>query len=431
VRILCDKRVPQPAAAKFIVTAQSITAVVFWLSAIGIVYAYVAYPAVLWVLAAVFGHQRERPRRNIEDTPLVSLLIAAHNEERVIEARIKNALALDYPADRIEIVIASDGSTDRTVPIVRGTPDPRLRLIAPHTRRGKTRVLNEVIPTLQGDIVILSDANTSIEPSAVHRFVDWFGDPAVGVVVGRLALADPVHGKNVDSLYWRYETFLKRSEARLNALLGANGAIYALRRNLFAPIPGETLLDDFVLPLLVKLRTGAEIVYDTTIVAFEETPAEIGSEFKRRSRIGAGGAQSITILWRLLSPTRGWIAFTFASHKVLRWCGPLLLIGALGSNTLLLGQRLYQATLAAQAFLYAASAVGAMVSGSGTTARLLRLTTLFTAMNVALLSGLCRWVAGIQSGIWQPTVRGRAESLETPAGSALLVESSDVGHVRE
>jgi glycosyltransferase involved in cell wall biosynthesis len=347
----------------------------------------------------------------------VSVLIAAHNEEDVIAERIANALALDYPADRLEIVVASDGSTDGTVELARQADDPRVRVLDLSRRRGKAAVLKEVIPDLQGDVVVLSDANTSMEPTAVRRFVQWFRDEAVGVVVGRLVLTDPTTGTNVDSLYWRYETFLKQMDARLNALLGANGAIYALRRSLFVPLPDGTLVDDFLLPLLVRLKTNCEIVYDRAIVAHEETPADMGSEFKRRSRIGAGGFQSLTVLWPLLSPARGWIAFTFLSHKVLRWVCPFFLLGALAANALLLEHGLYRLALSAQGFLYAAAAAGAIAPGSGRAVRLLRLATLFTSMNAALLTGFLRWAAGVQAGTWKRTARNL---VKRPASAAAL-----------
>src|SRR5262249_24384375 len=153
-----------------------------------------------------------------------------------------------------EIVVASDGSTDGTVTMARATGDPRVRVLDFPERRGKAAVLNTVIPQLTSDLVILSDAHTAMKRSAVRRFVRWFRDETIGVVVGRLVLTDPATGRNVHSLYWRYETFLKQLDARLGALLGANGAIYALRRRLFEPMPADTLADDLMLPLLVRLK---------------------------------------------------------------------------------------------------------------------------------------------------------------------------------
>ena len=233
-------------------------------------------------------------------------------------------------------MIGLDGCSDGTAEIVRRFEDRGVRLLDFGERRGKASVLNAAMNLVEGEIVLMSDANTDIDPQAARRLVRWFQNPEVGAVVGRLILTDPRSGKNADGLYWKYETFLKRCEGRLGALLGANGAIYAIRRELYVPIPAETIIDDFVIPLLAKLRSGCAIVYDCDAVAREETPPDVSSEFHRRARIGAGGFQSIALLWRLLDPRRGWVAFTFLSHKVLRWLCPFFLIGLLASNLFLL-----------------------------------------------------------------------------------------------
>jgi cellulose synthase/poly-beta-1,6-N-acetylglucosamine synthase-like glycosyltransferase len=271
-------------------------------------------------------------------------------------------------------------------------------------RRGKAGVLNAAFRALRGEIVLLSDANTFTDVDAVRRIVRWFADPRVGVVCGRLVLTDPATGQNVDSLYWRYETFLKRCEGRLGALLGANGAIYAVRRSCFTGIRSDTIVDDFVIPLVTRLRCGCTIMYDETALAYEETPADFGSEFRRRSRIGAGGFQSLNTLWRLLGPRYGWLAFSFLSHKVLRWMCPFVMIGALATSLLLAGHRLYLAALIAQVLGYGLSALG-LARGARPTPRVLRLATMFTTMNAALLVGFWLWASGGQRGIWQRTAR--------------------------
>jgi cellulose synthase/poly-beta-1,6-N-acetylglucosamine synthase-like glycosyltransferase len=380
-------------------------ACVFWICAGCVFYAYIGYPFVIWCLSRLFGRRLQAPVGGEEDLPTVSLLIAAHNEEAVIGERLRNALAMDYPADKLEIVVASDGSTDATAEIVRRYADDGVRLLAYELRRGKAAVLNAALPELTGKIIMLSDANTYTEPSAARRIVRWFREPGVGVVCGRLVLTDPATGHNVDSLYWKYETFLKKCDGRLGALLGANGAIYALRRECYTRIPNDTIVDDLVIPLLAKLRTGCTIVYDWEAVAREETPANLGSEFHRRARIGAGGFQSIGILWRLLDPRRGWIAFTFFSHKVLRWLCPFFLLGLLASNLALWEETLYRSALIGQLGFYGVSLLGAVVPGRLKSLKPLRLTTMFTGMNAALLVGFCRWLRGTQKGVWKRTAR--------------------------
>lgn len=376
----------------------------FWLSAALVVYAYLAYPVLVWWLV------RRRPAIEHETPPdnalpSASLLIAAHNEADVIEARIRNALALDYPSDKLEIVVASDGSTDGTNEIVRRFVGPRVRLLEFAPRRGKAATLNGAVRQLRGELVMFSDANTFWDASAARALARWFAEPATGVVCGRLQLVDPASGNNVDSLYWRYENFLKRCEARLGVLLGANGAIYAMRRRLVEPIPDDTIVDDFVIPLSAYLRTGCRMIYDPSATASEETPARLGCEFRRRARIGAGGFQSLARLGGLCRWRHGWLAFAFVSHKLCRWLAPFGLIAALVANVALAGTPSFRALLAGQAAFYSVAVVGGAVPGRHPLCRLARAATLFTSVNLALLVGCWRWLSGHQRGVWQRTAR--------------------------
>ncbi len=377
----------------------------FWMCLAGVGFAYVGYPLIVWCLARCFGRrQRAEPLRD-DDLPMLSLLIAAHNEEAVIDERLRNALALDYPADKLEIVVACDGCRDATAAIVRCYASRGVRLLECPQRRGKATALNEAFAVLSGDIVMLSDANTNTKATAARQLVRWFRDPSVGAVCGRLVLINPGTGRNVDSLYWKYETFLKRCEGRLGTLLGANGAIYAIRRELFQPIPANTILDDMVIPLLARLRTGCAIIYDPRAVAYEETPADVRDEFRRRSRIGAGGFQSLGLLGKLLDPRRGWIAFTFFSHKVLRWLCPFLLVGMLLSSLLLHEDSFYAAALLSQGIFYALALALNWIPGQPKLIKVLRLTTMFTSMNAALLMGFWLWLSGGQKAAWRRTAR--------------------------
>jgi cellulose synthase/poly-beta-1,6-N-acetylglucosamine synthase-like glycosyltransferase len=392
---------------------QMSTAAIFWISLAAVAYTYFGYPIVIWLLSRLFARRSQTAGDNSE-LPSVSLLIAAYNEAAVIDERVRNALELDYPPDQLQIVVASDGSDDNTAEIVRRYANRGVVLLDRTQRRGKATALNESFKELTGDIVLLSDANTFTDAAAVRKLVRWFRDPEVGVVCGRLVLTDPATGRNVDSYYWRYETFLKKCEGRLGALLGANGAIYAIRRSLYSEIPSNTIVDDFVIPLRAKLRTGCRIVYDSEAVAHEETPASVRSEFHRRSRIGAGGFQSIGMLWRLLHPRYGWGAFTFFSHKILRWMGPFFLVGAFAANValciLLWPDWLYWNLLVGQVAFYATSFLAAFVPTQIRLLKPLRLTTMFTAMNAALFVGFCRWLWGTQKGTWKRTER----LVETP-----------------
>ena len=400
---------------------------VFW-TCFGMVgYAYLTYPGVLWLLARRFGRHPDAPPPVAGALPTVSLLIAAYNEDAEIARRIDNALELDYPRDRLEIVIASDGSSDRTAEIVRSYADRGVRLLDYPERRGKATVLNSAVPELTGDFVLLSDANTQMQPEVVRCMIGWFADPRIGVVCGRLRLFGPAQGRNVDSLYWKYETFLKKCEIRLGALLGANGGLYALRRELFRPIPPDTIVDDFVIPLQAKLRTGCAIVYEPQAVAHEETPQDISAEFHRRARIGAGGFQSIVRLRGLLAPRMGWTAFTFLSHKVMRWLCPFFLIGMLLSNLCLLDQPLYGWLFLGQIAFYGGSLLVGWLPGRSRLLRPFRLTTMFTVMNVALLVGFWRWLRGGQKAAWLRTDRQPPSAAHPPSAGESEAPGENAG----
>jgi cellulose synthase/poly-beta-1,6-N-acetylglucosamine synthase-like glycosyltransferase len=383
----------------------TIAVLIFWFCIAGIIYAYAVYPAVLWVLARQFGSHTEPLHMLDADLPFVSLLIAAHNEAAVIQQRIENALNLDYPRDKLEIVIASDGSNDATAEISRRCADRNVRVLDYQMQRGKAAVLNSAMKETRGKIIVLSDANTFTDPGAVRALIRWFADGSVGAVCGRLILTDPHSGKNADGMYWRYETLLKRLESRLGALLGSNGAIYAIRAELFPEIPAGTIVEDFVIPLLARLQTGCRIVYDESAVAREQSAPDIRGEFRRRVRIGAGDWQAIAMLWPLLDPRQGWVAFTFFSHKVLRWLGPFFLLAAIVLNLLLLGSRLYADLGFAQLSGYAIALLGAAVPKGIPAWKPLRLANLFVSMNLALLFGFFRFIKGPGGGMWKPTQR--------------------------
>jgi cellulose synthase/poly-beta-1,6-N-acetylglucosamine synthase-like glycosyltransferase len=388
---------------------------IFWLSAGMVVYAYLGYPILVWCAARRWDRRALASPADDDRLPTATLLIAAHNEAEVIEARLRNALALDYPADKLEIVIASDGSSDGTSEIVRRFVGPRVRLLDFSQRRGKTAVLNDAVRQLGGELVMFSDANTMWRRDTARRLASWFSTADVGMVCGRLVLTDPATGSNVDGLYWRYETFLKTQEGRLGAVLGANGAVYAMRRSIWRPVASDTIVDDLVIPLSAYLKSRCRMVYDPSAVAGEETPAELTAEFGRRARIGAGGFQAIGRLAGLLHPRHGWLALAFLSHKLLRWFAPFCLIAALAANLTLARDPVYGPLLGCQLAFYLTAAVGSFLPGRHLACRVIRAATLFTSMNLALLVGYGRWLSGRQGGVWRRTARSVAPLDSRPA----------------
>jgi cellulose synthase/poly-beta-1,6-N-acetylglucosamine synthase-like glycosyltransferase len=379
----------------------------FFVSTGLVLHSYVFYPLILAVLGA-------RPARAAavladEDLPFVTLLVAAHNEAQVIGTRVENALACDYPAERFEVLIASDGSSDGTEAIVEAFDDPRVRLLAHHPNRGKSWTLNRALPEARGEVIVMSDANTQFAPDALRELVGrLYAEDRPLAVCGKLVLTDPVSGNNVDGLYWRYESWMKHREGALGATLGANGGIYAIRKADYCPIPDNTILDDMSIPLLMKLQHGGDVVFHERAQAFEEVPPHLDDEFERRVRISAGAYQSLGFLWPLLHPRHGYTAFGFLSHKLLRWLTPHLLLLAALVAVVGLAHPFYQLALAGMAALLLLAWLGRRVEGGSAKARLLRLVSLFVSMNAALFMGFLRWLRSPQAGTWKRTTRESA-----------------------
>ena len=298
--------------------------IVFFVSVGAIVYSYVIYPLLL-ALVPVRQHE-EFPEP--DEWRSVSILISLYNEEIHISQRIENLLALDYPRDKFEILIGSDGSTDHTNELVRRFSDARVQLHEFEQRGGKPRVLNQLVPRTRGELLVFSDANAMFAPDALRKLARHFRDPRIGGVCGRLVFL----GKNNETdeaLYWKLETYLKTRESALDSCLGANGAIYAIRKSCWPVIPDNTFVDDFVIGMRVR-EQWARIVYDREAVATEELPQSVSHEMTRRIRIGAGDFQALFLCWRSLLPWRGFYSLAFWSHKVLRWLAPFFHAGSVG-----------------------------------------------------------------------------------------------------
>ncbi|MCP3101705.1 glycosyltransferase family 2 protein [Myxococcus sp. K15C18031901] len=389
--------------------------VFFWCAALLLAHTYFLYPLSLFALEGVAqvaqnlramrgGEAGRRATRARESRPSVSLVVAAYNEASCIEQKLENSLALAYPADRFEVVIGSDGSSDGTDEKVRECPDARVRL-SPAPRAGKTTVLNRCIPTAKGDIVVLSDANTMIEPDAVEKLVRHFDDPEVGAVCGKLRLYNPTKQDYEESAYWSYESLIKLYEGRRGAVVGANGGLYAIRRTLFTQLPPSTIVDDFVIPLRI-LEKGYKVAYEEEAVAHEETTEDYDKEFGRRARIAAGNFQSLRMVPGLLLPTAGFPAFAFWSHKLLRWCAPALMGIALVANLFLLDSLFYRFTLLGQALFYALAYLGKLGAlKRGTAKRVASVAYYFVTMNLAIVVGFWRFLRNSQRAAWDRTAR--------------------------
>ena len=272
-------------------------------------YSYLGYPLLLFLLASVVQMGRDayylvsraERRRRSERLPRASLLLAAYNEEKVIERTLRNCLAVDYPRECLEILVGSDGSSDGTDAIVRRFEGQGVRLLRFDERRGKLAVVRDCVAQARGDILVFSDANTLLEPDSVRSLVRHFDNPKVGAVCGELRLVHPDGASADEGAYWRYELVLKILESRLDSVLGANGAIYAMRRELFPAMTARLITEDFIIPMKVRSR-GFRVLYDPEAVALETAPAGVEDEFRRRVRIGAGNWQALWYCRDLLLP---------------------------------------------------------------------------------------------------------------------------------
>jgi cellulose synthase/poly-beta-1,6-N-acetylglucosamine synthase-like glycosyltransferase len=377
--------------------------VAFWAAAVLLAQTYFLYPLWLLLLARLKRGERDPAPPRPRVWPTVSLVVAAHDEAECIEEKLRNSLALDYPPDRLEVLIGSDGSTDATDRIVATYADPRVHLsTAP--RAGKTSVLNRCIPDARGDIVVLSDANTRIEAGALKALLPHFEDPSVGAVCGRLQLYNPTRAEYEESAYWRYECWLKAMEGKQGAVVGANGGLYAIRRELYTELPPSTIVDDFVIALRL-LDQGYRVLYEPQALASEETTEDYGREFGRRARIAAGNFQSLGLVPGLLSPFRGFPAFAFWSHKVLRWCAPALMLLALLANVALLDEPFYRFTMAAQVGFYGLAVLGSVAVGPALVRRAAGIAYYFVAMNLAIAVGFWRFLRNSQAAAWERTAR--------------------------
>jgi cellulose synthase/poly-beta-1,6-N-acetylglucosamine synthase-like glycosyltransferase len=370
-----------------------------------LLYAYGAYPGLLWLLSRVVRPDDCR-RGQPTSWPAVSILLSAYNEEQVIAERLGNLLALDYPLERLEILVGSDGSMDRTCEIVNMYEAQGIRLVAFEQRRGKASVLNDLMTRARGEIVILTDANTFFHPQAVRELIKaLWRYPSACAVVGRLDLRSSIAAGNLDGPYWRYETWLKTLESRFGSVLGANGAIYAFRRERYQLLPQNAIVDDFLIPMLMRLRSGGNVFFVPTARAWETSPERVRDEFRRRVRIGAGDLQALIWTWRLLLPWKGMVALAYFSHKVLRWLGPWLMLMGFGANLWSLGTPFFRVLFIGQLGLYGLGIGAALIRHVPILGAAASGVRYFLVLNAALLLGFARFALGIERPFWSTAPR--------------------------
>jgi cellulose synthase/poly-beta-1,6-N-acetylglucosamine synthase-like glycosyltransferase len=378
----------------------------FWLSILLIVYAYVGYPLAT-VLLSLFV-RKEVQRADIE--PMVSLLITAYNEEKDMAAKIENCLALDYPEDKLEIVVASDGSTDATDDIVRGyeTNEAGVRVVLHRVegRLGKTAAQNSAVRICRGEVVVFSDAASMYDRNAIRALVRNYADPKVGAVSGMYTYINK--GETVAGfgtiLFWKFENFIKKRQSMVRTITGCCGCIYSVRKNLYTDLPPQ-IISDLVEPLTI-LRKGYRIVFEPEALALEETAGGTEDEMQMRVRVILRGMNGMLFVRDLFDPRRhGFVSFQLISHKLLRWLVSVFAVVAFAANAVLAPtSTVYLLLFVGQALFYLSAAAGYVLEKLGVKIKALSPPLYFCTVNMAALISLVKLMRKENIVTWQ-TIR--------------------------
>jgi poly-beta-1,6-N-acetyl-D-glucosamine synthase len=379
----------------------SLVVVIFLGSLVALTYTFAGYPLLLMLWARV----SPRPIRRAPFAPRVAIVVVVHNGESLIEQKITSCLQQDYRVEHLRVLIASDGSDDRTNEIVASFTHDRVDLLPFATRRGKAACLNDAIATCDEDILILTDARQALHPQALRRLIENFADRDIGAASGRLEFErDGItdFGEGIDA-YWRYEKFLRRTESRIHSSVGVTGAIYALRRSCFRPIPAETILDDVLIPMNVVAQ-GHRVIFEDEAIAYDRPSRDAAQERVRKVRTLAGNFQLLASYPWLIVPWRNPIVVQFFSHKVMRLMAPLAMLVALTSNVALVaiadGGVLWRLTLGAQLATYVLAITG-LYSSTANRIRFVKLASAFLSLNWFVVLGFMEFLSNRNAHLWQ------------------------------
>ena len=383
----------------------------FWLSIATLAYAYGGFA----LLVAAVGRWRRRDVRAAPVTPAVSVIVAAFNEEAVIAERLDNALAFDYPAERLEIIVASDGSVDATDAIVSRYASRGVRLL-PLPRRGKIHALNAAVDHATGEVLVFSDANTMCDRDALRALVRNFADPAVGAVAGHTSYRLPAASESSsqgERVYWEYDTWLKQLESFTGSVVSAHGGLYALRRELYRVVPDSAVTDDFAISTAV-VEQGYRLVFEPEARATEFAVPEAQREFRRRVRLMTRGLRGVLLRRRLLNPYRyGFYAVVLFSHKVVRRMAPVpLVVLAVSSAYLASSGPLFLAAAGGQALFYGVAALGCVLRRARVGGwKPLYIPFYYCMANAASAVALMQFALGKRIESWQPQRHAVSEGI--------------------
>jgi biofilm PGA synthesis N-glycosyltransferase PgaC len=380
----------------------------FWIGLALIVYTYVGYGVIIYIFSKLKGKVKTPPMQADSELPIVTLLIAAYNEERFIASKIENSLGLDYPTEKLKVCIVTDGSTDRTLEIANGYAT--VKTFHSPERLGKIHAVNRVIKLVDTPLVIFSDANTTLNSASIKNIVRHFQDEKVGGVSGEKKImvneADNASGAG-EGIYWKYESALKKLDSHLSTAIGAAGELFAVRTNLYHTPEPDTIIEDFVTSMKI-VSQGYRFVYEPDAYAMETASATIQDEWKRKVRISAGGIQAILRMPELLNPFRyGIISWQYVSHRVLRWTlTPVALLLVLIANMMLFRfSPFYQLALYSQVLFYILAFIGHLMRERKIGVKGFFVPYYFCLMNLSVFAGAGRLIKNQQSAVWEKSER--------------------------
>jgi biofilm PGA synthesis N-glycosyltransferase PgaC len=363
-------------------------------------YTYVGYPFGIWTVA------RLRPKPVMKGClfPTVSLIIAAYNEERVIEDKLENTMSLSYPKDKLEIILVADGSVDNTVAIAETFRSKGIRVLYEPQRRGKTAAINRAVEASKGEILLFSDSNTVYSEGVIEALMKNFHDPTVGGVSGRkIILQDAMRVANQgETAFWSYESSLKNWESLAGSIVTADGEIFSVRRSLFEPIPPNVVHDDMYLTLAI-IKKGYRVVYENDATSGEHASKHLLDEFHLKVRYASAGYQIVSFFRAMLIPPRTLFAFEFLSHKLCRWLAPVFIVMVFASSALL-SAPFYRFVFWIQVLFLVLAAIGWRTIGSSNSG-MLYFPVYFCMGNLAAAYGLVRYFSSGQSTLWRKAER--------------------------
>lgn len=389
--------------------------IIFWVSLFIVFYTYLGYGILLFLiikLKRIFKKTKNKSKEGF--FPEVTFIVAAYNEERWMEEKIKNCLSFNYPKDKIQYYFVTDGSSDNTPGLIKNYAVPenvKLKLFHEPERRGKIAAVERIMKFVNTPIVIFTDANTDVNQDAIINIVRHYKDPQVGAVAGekRIAVGEAGDATGAgEGFYWRYESTLKKWDSELYSVVGAAGELFSIRTELFEHVPPDTIIEDFIMTLGIA-KKGYRVIYEPNAYAAEGQSASIAEELKRKIRIAAGGLQAISRLGDLLNPFKyGVLSFQYISHRVLRWTLAPLALPFLFIANLILAKTyipLYQFLFAAQLGFYLLAFIGFLLEKRKLKMKAFFIPYYFCIMNYSVYKGFFRIIAGKQSVLWERAKR--------------------------